>query len=189
MNRKVTMKKILNMLGAIVLFATANASFGSGDENAVNTVRDFYERYFNYNYQKTPKIPAPEMEFSTAFKRDLKVNKELCAKYADGICGFAADGDPYTDAQDSDDNLDATKVKLKVTQEKNGLVIAKFNIFPGEGDLLTVVKFKMIQENGKWLVDEIIYSSGSSARRQIREENDYNLKHGPADLKLREKKQ
>jgi len=172
-----------------MLFCAESVCLGADSDGALKTVRDFYVRHFNYDYHKTPNIPAPEIEFSTAFKRELKVNKELCAKYGDEICGFAADGDPYTDSQDSDDNLNAQKAKLQVTKEKSGLIRVTFNLFPEENSELKVVKYKMVQEKGKWLVDDIFYSNEKSAREQIREENEYNLKQGPENLKYRKQQE
>lgn len=151
----------------------------------LSTVHDFYTQYLNYNYHKTPNLPIPKIEFSRSFTHELKINADLCTKYADGPCGFGADGDPYTNSQDSDENLDAKKAKLQVVELEKGLIQVKFKLFPVTDNTFTVINYKMIKENGQWVVDDITYSSNQSARKQLKEENEYNIKYGPENVRIR----
>jgi hypothetical protein len=171
---------------AVIALLVPSICLSENTDSKLKTVEKFYTKYFNYNYHKTPNIPAPTIQFSAAFNKAIKANKDLCAKYADGPCGFGGDGDPYTDSQDSDDNLSAEKVKLQVTELKDGLIQVRFNLFPAEGNSFTTVKYKLIKEGNAWMVDDIIYSHGKSARFLLKEENDYNLEFGPENIKQRE---
>ena len=80
------------------------------------------------------------------------------------------------------------KAKLNVTQEKNGLVKVRFFLFPSQDYPPSIVKYKMIKEDNKWVVDDIIYLGGITARRLVQEEND-SLKKDPENAKLLEKNQ
>ena len=181
------MKTKLYGFGAMLLFCCTNYCWAN-EMSAVNVVQHFYERYFHYTFQKIPNVAAPQIAFSQAFKRELNINKTLCSPHADEVCGFGSDGDPYLNTQDFDDDLTIQKAKLNVTQEKNGLVKVRFFLFPSQDYPPSIVKYKMIKEDNKWVVDDIIYLGGITARRLVQEEND-SLKKDPENAKLLEKNQ
>jgi hypothetical protein len=73
-----------------------------------------------------------------------------------------------------------------VTDQKGGLIQVKFNLFPKDSNTFTVVNYKMRFEGGKWVVEDIIYSSGKSARQLMKEENIESMKYASETLKSRE---
>lgn len=173
-------KKLSRFLPLLSLFCFSHLAIAAEAPTAVSTVRDFYVKLLKY--QANTGEPEPSITLSQSLAAEIEKNRQLCAKYADGVCGFGADGDPYLDAQDYEDNLSAEKCRLTVTETKDHLVAAKFNLFPSEPTdpyAVRTVTYKMIQENGAWVVDDIFYERSTSARKMMADENAFNLTQKP----------
>lgn len=143
---------------------------------ALALLTQFYTDYLNLNIHTNPNAKVPSLPFTRAFNNELRKNKLLCRKHQDEICGFAADGDPYLDAQDFADGLNAKSARLKLdllskeNAKNKALVRVHFFLFPESNTDERNLLYRLKYEEGTWRVDDIIYGPNSSARQQIRDE-------------------
>ena len=139
---------------------------------ASDMIQKFYQSYMDF--KKTKNNKPPQLPFSKSFRELIKKNEKLCKLKAKGeICGFGADADIYLETQDTDDKFNFKTSKFRIFEAEPGDVDVYFDVEPslnkpvGTND--KKIHFKMIEENGKWVVDEIIYDK-TSARQSIETE-------------------
>jgi hypothetical protein len=148
------------------------------DSGARDAIQKFYEKRLSFHWDGASDARPPELAFSKAFQSELKTNADICAGFEDEVCGFGADGDIYLDAQDFDDNLTPQKAGLQVRELKDGSIEARFKLFPVSAPQdLRIVRYRMVDEGGAWVVDDMIYADGRTARGMMQEENQANLKY------------
>ncbi len=129
-------------------------------------ITHFYEDYFA-DPQDTP---APLSKGLTKLNQETL---DLCQLKARGeICGWVANGDPFLDAQDYSDKLTVKSSQLKVEVQRDSKVRARFNIFPelaGRDQHQREITYKVIKENGAWVIDDVFYTNKRSARGTLLE--------------------
>lgn len=142
------------LLGVTALLAMACAHHAPPAE-AVLT--DFYHAYLDASSQRTS--TRPSLPFSRDLQARMNDNKAMCQALAEGdVCGWNADSDPYLAAQDYDDDLNFKNSGFAVEALPNQVFRTSFNIAPSAanaGD--TQIDYPMIVEDGRWVVDNIIY--------------------------------
>lgn len=150
---------------------TSNLNGESASESAAaETISHFYRGYLALLGE--PHEARPELQYSAALSQQIAENLELCKRYADGICGFGSDGDPYLDGQEYEVPLDFQSSNLQVREEHPGWVEVSLNIYPSAEDSFydRRIAYQMIRQAGTWVVDDIFYS-GVSVRQRIDDEN------------------
>ena len=164
MNRHGIFIFIALTLGTQVLIAKDVAS-------AKDKVTSFYKSYFIW--KPSSKTPKPKMKYSKGFRELVAKDAKLCKQKAGtDICGWGADFDIYFDSQENDDDLTFEKAHARVDEPKAGEVVVQFDLFPsqkGEEKGSRKISFRMIQEGGTWVVDDIVYAEGT-ARKMIQDE-------------------
>lgn len=148
-------------------------------KTAEGVLRHFYTNYLNFDLRKAQKAKPPQLKFSRAFLKDRKENEASCRKIKDMPCGFGADGDPYLDAQDFGDELNARTAQLdiqKLSEEAKDFLKVKvsFFLFPGSDTRRRVLIYHMKRESSAWRVDDIEYESGDTARTWMQKETREN---------------
>lgn len=167
------MKPFLCTLSALMMLVTGTAH-AAAPASAKETIEAFYKKYLAQIHVAQTAVMPP---FSKAFKKAWDENTELCKKYGEGdICGWAADGDPYIDAQDFDDKLTYANSQIAYREDKPDTVAVSLNLFPSDPKLAKqstrTITYKMVQEDGKWMVDDILDNGGKdSARKAMAAEN------------------
>jgi hypothetical protein len=178
------------MLWAVILMISVPA-FASGNE-PIDTVRDFYKKYFEYLNPKKQNLPKPRIKLSEQFQKSIDKNSYVCENYASGVCGWQADGDAYLDAQEIDPNLTFANSGITFTATEKGSVKVKLNVYPSETAAKNYysreIKYKMILEKGAWVVDDIIYKDSGSSRKAIEKETVEYLANPDPDSKAMKKK-
>jgi Protein of unknown function (DUF3828) len=184
---------IMRQFKLILLLSYLFAGSLNADESpgAKKIVADFYRNYLHYHFNKTPGTQLPELAFSNAFLADIEKNYLICTEYATGICGWNASGDEYLNTQETDPNLRYENSGVTFTEFNNNIIEVRLNLFPSTKDPYydRIIRFNMIQENGKWVVDDIAYDekSQSSVREYIRKENAEYLANPDPDSKAMKK--
>lgn len=146
----------------------------ANESSAKEVINSFYKSYLDSINSPSHEHNKPVLAYSQAFKNEIENNHALCEKHLDEVCGWAADGDEYLDAQDYDSALNYASSGFQITELNNQLIQVEFNLFPLEKDntaYLRKLSFKMLKEHGHWVVDDILYEGRDSARQQIQEEN------------------
>jgi len=134
-------------------------------------------RYLSYVSNNTPATKPPELLFSKSFGDKVKKNAEICAKLQ-FLCGWN-DHDPYLDAQEWDPNLNYTNSGITIIEIQPNIIQVKLNLFPSEKNergLYRTITYKMIYENGFWVVDDVMYSDGVSSLKKMTDEDEDNKK-------------
>lgn len=160
--------RVLTLL-ALSYLAAAGAMAGEATSPAASVIERFYRAYL-------PKLPAKVTPpFSRAFQQASAENARICDTYAkENMCGWAAEADPYLDAQDHADKLTYENSGMHITEPKPGIVEASFNLMPPQITLANqrTITYHMVQEQGVWVVDDISYGpKRSSVREMMRLEN------------------
>lgn len=141
--------------------------------NARLVVESFYKTYLNRSHGIKTKRVA--LTFSKSFRELIDSNTKLCQeKAASDVCGWGSDGDIYLDAQDY--KLEGyRKSGLSVMETEPAMIRVKLNVYPSDKKSKAYydreITFKMIQEDSRWVVDDIIYKNGTG-RKQIQDEID-----------------
>lgn len=151
------------------------------ESSAKKVIGDFYKNYLNYLNAKVARKHKPVLRYSQAFEQAIKNNHAICKKYSEGVCGWAADGDEYLNAQDFDARLNYETSGFKITEVSKQQIQVEFNLFPFEKERQRYTRkilFKMLQEHRQWVVEDIVYEGEGSARQQIEEENQFYLSDG-----------
>ncbi len=134
--------------------------------NPKDLITHFYEDYFT-NPKET------EAPLSKALANLNQETDQLCQQKAQGeVCGWNANGDPYLDAQDFSDKLNLKTSQLKVETLRGSRVKARFNIFPDlahKNQYQREITYRVIKENGHWVIDDIFYPNNRSARKSMLE--------------------
>jgi hypothetical protein len=165
--------------------------FASGKE-PIDVVRDFYKKYMEYIHAEKRNSAAPRIQFSKQFQRSIDRNLFVCENYASGVCGWQADGDAYLDAQEIDPNLTFANSGIRFKSIGKDIIEVKLNVYPSEKAYKDYysreIKYKMIFENGAWVVDDIIYKDSGSSRKAIEKETADYLANPDPDSKVMKKK-
>ena len=173
--------EIFSLLFIVILFNTSYA----GELTALEEVKAFYRNYIGYSYRETPNIPRPKMNFSESFSKAIEENEKICAEYSAGICGWRAEGDEYLDTQETDPKLTFENSGIEFTENGKNVIQVKLNVYPSENDetgfYLKKITYKMVHEKGMWVVDDIVYTDGTSSRMSIIQENENNRIHPDPD--------
>lgn len=130
------------------------------NKSAETVVVEFYKSYFNYSHSAKSQKP-PELPFSINLQKLINENQKACDLYEPGICGWDAEYDVYTNAQESDENLTFENSNFISSALQENKIRVTFNLFPGAPDPYydRVITFQMILENGNYVVDDIFYGS------------------------------
>lgn len=182
----------MRQLKVIILLSYLFTGFINADEtaSAKQTIEQFYKGYLIY-YQKTSDAETLPLKFSKAFKADIEKNNAVCTEYATGVCGWNASGDEYLNTQEADPTLTYENSGIRFQVVKPNTIEVRLNIFPSTQDPYydRVIQFKMTQENGEWVVDDIAYDEKgeSSVREYIRNENAEYLANPDPDSKAMKK--
>ena len=156
----------------------------SASPAAVDAVSGFYKRYLAAFAKGAA---TPDIAMSKAFKADIQKNEQACKGFKDEPCGWGSDANPYFNSQDTDTNLNFKNSGVRFTQAKPDMVQVDLNVAPSAaGGVHTTILFKMVQENGQWVADDILYPDGTSTystRKGLAEE-----RAGLADLTSRNAK-
>lgn len=171
----------LNLLLLISLFISIDSL--AADKSAEKLIIDFYQSYFNYTYSENNRTP-PELPFSKNFQKLINENSKACELYEPGICGWDAQYDVYTNSQESDENLTIENSNFTSSLLPDNQVRVTFNLFPTDSDPYydRVITFKVIFEDGNYVVDDILYGNGmSSTIDSIKDEIEYIKKYPNPD--------
>jgi hypothetical protein len=142
----------------------------SASPAAVDAVRGFYQRYLAAFAKDAA---TPDIAMSKAFKADIQKSEQACKGHNDEVCGWGSDSLPYLSSQDPDNGLNFKNSAIRFTQAKPGTVQVDLNVNPSAaGGVLNTILFKMVQENGQWVADDILYPDGKST---------YSTRKGLAD--------
>ena len=179
------------MLLLILVLVISNPAFASGTD-PIDVVRDFYKKYIVYIHAEKRNSLKPHIQFSKQFQKSLDRNYDVCENYASGICGWQADGDAYLNAQEIDPNLTFENSGIAFKAIGKDLVEVKLNVYPSEKAntdyYLREIKYRMIYEDGAWVVDDIIYKESGSSQKTIEKETAHYLAHPDPDSKIMKKK-
>jgi hypothetical protein len=169
------MRKMAVVMIATALCAMSSFAVGAEMKTATETIRDFYKRYLGFESSKAAKDPKPTIEMSKSFGDEIKKNADICAKYVSGPCGWDSDGDEYLDAQEIDPKLSFENAGIKIKEIEPGIVQVKLNVYPSakgaNGYYDRIITYKMVKENGSWVVDDMTASDGLSTRKRLSDEN------------------
>jgi hypothetical protein len=167
------MRKII--VSFVLASILSSHSFAAASNTAKDTIQQFYQKYLSYNYNKTPNLPRPALKYSLSLNQAIAKNEAICKKYVEGICGWAAEGDEYLNAQESDPNLSYKNSQIKITEASPNTIQVKLNVYPSventDGYYLRTITYKMIQEGGNWVADDILYDDEISSRKRMEDEN------------------
>ncbi len=108
---------------------------------------------------------------SKAFAREVNLTDKVCTKHVNGPCGWGVDSDEYLDTQEIDPLLNYANSGIAISEAKPGTVQVKLNVYPSEKDAsgyyLRTITYQMTREGGAWVLDDIVYTNGISARKQM----------------------
>jgi hypothetical protein len=172
---------ITTLILCFTLTTSANQSettVAAKSQSAAQVVENFYADYIGKFLRKKNR---PSLPFSKAFQALIDKNSSVCKEKAGtDICGYGAGGDIYFNAQEIDPHLTVKSSGLKVIEPIPGDVHVKLNVFPSSrgskaGDISDYyyrhMIFKMIQEEGRWVVDDILTTS--SSRKEVEDQTKY----------------
>ena len=78
-----------------------------------------------------------------------------------------------------DPNLNYTNSGITIIEIQPNIIQVKLNLFPSEKNergLYRTITYKMIYENGFWVVDDVMYSDGVSSLKKMIDEDEDNKK-------------
>jgi hypothetical protein len=172
--RKIDSKFIAVTLIAAALFSTNIASI-SESKPSIKTIQDFYIRYLNDDNRKMPNIERPPIAMSNSFREAIEKNARICAANVIGPCGWGTDGDEYLATQETDPGLNYLNSGITFIEIEPDMVQVKLNVYPSakeaNGYYNKTITYKMVKENGNWVVDDVSYSDGISIRKVMEDEN------------------
>jgi len=168
------MRRIVLSFPVLLASFGITAAFAADRQDAAATVRDFYRAYLAYDHAKSPRAPRPAIALSKAFRAEVVRTEAVCKKYGEGPCGWGADGDEYLDAQETDPALTYSNSEIAISEISPGTVQVKLNVYPSIADAgdyyRRTITYKMVRENGAYVVDDISYTDGISERKNLSEE-------------------
>lgn len=177
------MKKATSQFLAVsLLLLTCSAAIGDERSGPVETIRSFYQRYLNFNDRQAAGGAWPDLVYSKKFNAEIEESESVCQKYVEGPCGWGGDTDVYLDTQERDPLLRFDNSRFEIKQLDAGTVQVRFNVYPSDKDdkgfYDKLVTYRMIKEGGRWVVDDVSYRDGVSARAQLAKER-ANAKANP----------
>jgi hypothetical protein len=139
-------------------------------------MNNFYRDYLsNWKSTETPPRKPGSLQYSKAFIDVIDLHDKTCAELHQKVGGWGVDEDVFLDSSQIDPGLTLQSSKLALSEPRHGLVEVRLNVYPSLKDAGTeydrTVQFSMIEEAGKWVVDDIISGSKGnlSARKEIEE--------------------
>lgn len=157
-------------------------------QTPVELLQRFYRAYLGYVQGEATSGTSPELRFSRAFEKLRARNAKICASHASGVCGFGADGDIYLDTQESDPDLSYDNSGIVFRNLGNNRVEVTLNVYPSEKTKPDFyqrrIDYRLVWEEGAWVVDDILYGGKRSARQGMREEIVQYLAHPDPDSKI-----
>ncbi len=162
------------LIAFVALGVLAPKAKSARDDSPASAVESFYRLYLS---PATHGGSRAAIAFSKSFLELVKRNLEVCKEKAGtDVCGWGADGDIYLGAQESQPDLTFENSGAKIREEEGGVVSVTMNVYPDIKDAgdyyLRRVYFRLISEDGRWVVDDM-KSSGSWAREEMRNEIEY----------------
>lgn len=169
--------KYIRILVLLSIFPVSAMSETSSPQGQVDS---FYHEYLGRMSQEINTLDL-EMDFSDSLSELFKANEEICKLYADGPCGWGSDGDKYlAGAQEYELGIRYEEYKYTSSEIKPGDIKIKLNVYPSiknAGQFYEVeMTYRMIYENNKWVVDDVIQCNGETLRHYLEEENEYLAK-------------
>lgn len=138
--------------------------------SAQSIIWSFYQQYLQR--LEDPPGERPALRMTSDFASEIEKNLEICAKHAEGVCGFGTGGDIYLDSQEYEIPINSCSAGVRVSESRAGWVEVTLNVYPSLADphYDRHITFSMLKDQAGWAVDDILYS-GVSARQQIHAEN------------------
>ena len=140
------------------------------DNLAVEIIRRFYKHHLDHVHSSRTDV-RPGIRFSKAFSETFLKSAAICKQHQDIPCGWGADGDPYLDAQEIDPKLDYLNSRIQIKTIAHNTIQVKLNVYPSAKNAGSfydrTILYKIIMEHGRPVVDDIIYRSGVSARKEL----------------------
>jgi hypothetical protein len=158
----------------VLLAACAQTSQDNSPRTALATVEQFYRSYLSLPNNKPRDAHPP---FSKSWQELVDRNAAVCRKKAGSdICGAYAHGDMYLDSQEWSADLNFTNSGFRADEIKPGHIYVRFMLFPQYRDAkmknARTLTFVMIEEDGRWVVDDIVMRNRST-KESIRQETQY----------------
>jgi hypothetical protein len=173
-HRELRMGRMLSSLTFVFALCCATTSFAADGKTAIATVREFYTRYLGYDYSKMPKASRPTIALSKAFLAEVEKTEAACKQYGEGPCGWGADGDEYLDTQEIEPGLSYSSSRMTIREISPNTVQVRLNVYPSVKDAgdyyQKTITYKMVRENGSFVVDDIAYTDGIATRKKLSEE-------------------
>ena len=145
-------------------------------DSPVDVISKFYKSYLAYDSRGTPDNSRPGIDLSANFAAVVAHTDAVCEKFADYPCGWGADGDAYLDAQEFDPELRYESSGIVIKEAGPGVVTVELNVYPSIKDAgnfyLRSITYQLVNESGRWVVDDVIYSDGKSTRQVLIDEAD-----------------
>lgn len=162
----------MQRLGLLLLALIAHGAMAA-EPGARQTVERFYQGYLGFAGTAANRQLA--LGYSESMRELLAENARICERAADGPCGWGADGDPYLDSQESQPDLSFESSGFRALESSAGEVTVSFNVYPSQTDAVDFYQktftYRLVLEGDQWVVDDIVYPTGSSARAIIKQEN------------------
>jgi hypothetical protein len=135
----------------------------------VARIEAFYRGYLDNRGKRTAGLP-----FSESLDALLRRDEETCkAKAGTDQCGWNAGGDLYLNAQEIDPLLKFANSSFTIAEPSPGTVDVSFNVYPSlkkqKAYYDRSIRYQLIEEGGKWVVDDMILGK-DSLRRQVERE-------------------
>ncbi len=157
----------------LLVLLTLVAHGQASETGARDVIDNFYRAYLGS--REAQGDSRRELNYSASLKALIEENYRLCRWHADGICGWGANEDVYLNTQEVDPDLHYESSAFQAVEVEPGQVTVTFNVYPSmteAGDYyLKQFTYHLVQEHGIWVVDDIDYPRGTSAREMINEEN------------------
>ncbi len=174
MPRTIAIVAGLAVIAVIVFLVVRRSSAAKSPELAI--IEGFYKVYLaNWKATETPPRKPTNLPYSKAFTDVIDLHDKTNADKGEKTGGWGVDEDVFLDSSQIDPNLALGSSRLAVSEPRHGLVEVRMNVYPSLKDAGTeydrTVQFSMIEEAGKWVVDDIISGSKGnlSARKEIEE--------------------
>ncbi|HWV16819.1 MAG TPA: hypothetical protein VN030_15425 [Cellvibrio sp.] len=160
---------------SLLLMSVSTACSGPVDSsNSRKAIEDFYKSYLNA--YGNPELESPELRYSKALQSEMEENYRVCQNYAASLCGWNAEGDPYLLAIEPDEALSFENTQTKIAEISPDLIQVRLNPNPSSKPddhfNISIITYKVIREDGAWVVDDIFYGEElMSVRENIKTEN------------------
>ncbi len=167
-------KTISQILIALLVFVACPAANADVSSSPVDTIHTFYRRYLDTPDRYSGRGDVPALVYSKKFRAALNEHRRVCCKDEDGPCGWGDDTNEYLDSQEIDPLLRYANSRFEIKALDARTVQVRFNVYPSEKDEKgfydKLITYRMINEGGQWLVDDLSYRDGVSVRAQLAKE-------------------